>query len=42
MNPFESVDTRTLLSGDADAIPDDAHSALAQHPLDSVETEYPH
>ena len=42
MNPFESVDTRTLLPGDADAIPDGAHSALAQHPLDSVETEYPH
>jgi len=40
--PFEDVSTETILSGECDWIDGDVASRLAHHPLESVETEFPH
>jgi hypothetical protein len=42
MNPLDSVDVETALSGHGDWLDADLASALAAYPLDCVETEYPH
>jgi hypothetical protein len=42
MTPFDDADPETLLAGRLDRLDDDAVAALAAHPLDSVDTEYPH
>ena len=39
---FETVDAETLLSGRTDWLDAAQASRLAEHPLDAVETEYPH
>ncbi|MDZ5811241.1 DUF2891 family protein, partial [Halorubrum sp. AD140] len=42
MNVFENLSADALRAGRADALDDAAATALAAHPLDGVETEYPH
>lgn len=42
MNSFDSVDAETILSGRSDWIDADLAERLSRHPLDSVETEFPH
>lgn len=42
MNAFETVSADALRAGRADALDDAVASALAAHPLDGIETEYPH
>jgi len=42
VNAFETVSSDALRAGRADAIDDAVASALAAHPLDGLETEYPH
>ncbi len=42
MDDFETVDTGTLLAGRSDWLTDEHASRLAEHPLASVATEYPH
>jgi len=42
MNAFEAVSPDALRDGRADAMDDAVAAALAAHPLDGVETEYPH
>lgn len=42
MSVFETTDTDTLLSGMTDWIGPQELTRLLQHPLESVETEYPH
>jgi len=42
MNDFASVEADRLLSGRADWVDADLASAVCEHPLESVETEYPH
>ncbi|PHQ41629.1 MULTISPECIES: DUF2891 domain-containing protein [Halorubrum] len=42
MNAFEELSPDALRSGRADALDDAVATALAAHPLDGVETEYPH
>lgn len=42
MEPFDRIDTGTLLSGRRDWIGPDVVEALAAHPLDCIETEFPH
>lgn len=39
---FEGISTETILSGRSDWIEADLAERLAHHPLDSVETEFPH
>lgn len=42
MNAFDSVDAETILSGRSDWIDAGLAERLSRHPLDSVETEFPH
>jgi len=42
VNAFETVSSDALRAGRADALDDAVASALAAHPLDGIETEYPH
>jgi hypothetical protein len=42
MDPFAAVDVDTLLAGTADWSDDDLLEQLAAHPLDCLDTEYPH
>ncbi|SDF44793.1 Protein of unknown function [Halorubrum xinjiangense] len=42
MNAFEELSPGALRTGRADALDDAVATALAAHPLDGVETEYPH
>lgn len=42
MNSFEEVDTETILSGQRDWIGPDLLETLSRHPLECVETEFPH
>ncbi len=42
MNLFESVDFDTLLSGKSGWMGDELIEALVRHPLDCIETEFPH
>jgi hypothetical protein len=42
MDSFDTVDTETILSGQSDWIGPDLMEALSQHPLDCMETEFPH
>ena len=42
MNAFEELSPDALRAGRADALDDAVATALAAHPLDGVETEYPH
>jgi hypothetical protein len=42
MNAFEELSPDALRAGRADALDNAVATALAAHPLDSVETEYPH
>lgn len=42
MDPLSAVDVETILSGTADWIEPEIAAALAHHPLDSIETEFPH
>lgn len=42
MTTIESVDTETVLSGRSDWIDADLAERLSRHPLDRVETEFPH
>ncbi|TKX53317.1 DUF2891 domain-containing protein [Halorubrum sp. SP3] len=42
MNAFEELSPDALRAGRADAVDDAVATALAAHPLDGVETEYPH
>ena len=42
MNAFEELSPDALRTGRADALDDAVATALAAHPLDGVETEYPH
>ncbi|WP_048077862.1 DUF2891 family protein, partial [Halorubrum sp. AJ67] len=42
MNAFEEFSPDALRDGRAEALDDAVATALAAHPLDGVETEYPH
>jgi len=42
MNAFEEISPNALRDGRADAMDDAVATTLAAHPLDGVETEYPH
>ena len=42
MDPLAETDTETVMTGQADGIGSQLQAALAAHPLDCVETEYPH
>jgi hypothetical protein len=42
MDDFADVDPETLVAGHADWLGSDQFAALAAHPLDCVDTEYPH
>ncbi len=42
MNPLESVDVDRLLAGEPDWIDSEVASRLAAHPLEAIETEFPH
>ncbi|OYR41660.1 hypothetical protein DJ82_04425 [Halorubrum sp. Ib24] len=42
MNAFETISSDALRAGRADALDDAVASALTAHPLDGIETEYPH
>ena len=42
VNPLEVTDTETLLSGTADWLTAEVVGTLAQYPLESVDTEFPH
>lgn len=42
MNPLAAVDTDTILSGRSDWFRTDLVAILSHHPLDSIETEFPH
>ncbi len=42
MDPFDAVDPETMLSGRLDWLDDDGAAALAAHPIESVDREYPH
>lgn len=42
MDAFDDVGTEAILSGDADWLTDEVADTLAAHPLDCVETEFPH
>ena len=42
MAPFDGADPGTILSGRSDWMTADHAAVLAQHPLDCLETEYPH
>ena len=42
MNPLDVTDTETLLSGRGDWLTADVVETLAQYPLESVDTEFPH
>jgi hypothetical protein len=40
--PFADVDTETVLSGNSDWVGPDLLTSLTRHPLDCIDTEYPH
>src|SRR6056297_2140519 len=42
MTAFTSVDASTLLGGRTEWLGSEAATALANHPLESIETEFPH
>ena len=42
MNSFDTIDTETILSGRSDWIGPDLVERLSEHPLDCIETEFPH
>ena len=42
MDAFEAISPDAIRAGRADALDDAAARALAEHPLDGIETEYPH
>ncbi|WP_276270574.1 DUF2891 domain-containing protein [Haloarcula litorea] len=42
MNALQTYDAATMVSGRADWIDPELCSALAEYPLDSIDTEYPH
>jgi hypothetical protein len=42
MNPLETADVETILSGRTDWVGPDMMETLARHPLDAIETEFPH
>lgn len=42
MNSFDRVDTETILSGQSNWVGSDLLETLSQHPLDCIETEFPH
>ena len=42
MNPLAEIDPAVLVEGRRDALPIDAAATLATHPLEGIETEYPH
>lgn len=42
MNPLSEIDTETILSGRGDVVDARLQRALAEYPLDCIETEYPH
>ena len=42
MDSFDTVDTETILSGQSDWIGPDLMELLSQHPIDCIETEFPH
>ena len=42
MNPLEATDVETVLSGRTDWVGPDVMETLARHPLDAIETEFPH
>jgi hypothetical protein len=42
MNSFSQLDSETILSGRSDIFGPDRLKTLAEHPLDCIETEYPH
>jgi hypothetical protein len=42
MNPTTAVETETLLSGESDWFGPELADRLARHPLESLETEFPH
>ncbi len=42
MNSFDTVDTETILSGKRDWIGSDLLKTLSRHPLECLETEFPH
>lgn len=42
MNPFADLAPETLLAGRSDWLDAETASRLAEHPLDGIETEYPH
>ncbi len=42
MGPFDGVDWETVLTGRSDWMGADHAAALSRHPLDCLETEYPH
>lgn len=42
MNPLEATDTETILSGETDWVGPDIMERLADDPLDTVDTEFPH
>jgi hypothetical protein len=42
MNPLEATDIETVLSGRTDWVGPDVMETLARHPLDAIDTEFPH
>ncbi len=42
MDPLDDVDSKTILAGNGDWLTPDIAELLAEHPLDCVETEFPH
>ena len=42
MEPFETLDTTTLLAGRSDWMDSEAKQLLSAYPLESIETEFPH
>ncbi|KMT45637.1 hypothetical protein EL22_29015 [Halostagnicola sp. A56] len=42
MGPITNVETEWILSGKSDWIGPEFAATLSQHPLDSIETEFPH
>lgn len=42
MDPLTGIDTDTILAGESDWFGPDLAEVLSHHPLDSIETEFPH
>lgn len=42
MNPLEATDVETVLSGRTDWVGPEVMETLARHPLDAINTEFPH